>query len=137
MSYQRLFTVIFTSVSLWALLPFSPFAQFSISGRILNQADGKAVDGASVFINNTTKGANTAPDGRFALGGLTPGKYKLVVSMIGFEPATREVTIAEQSINIGDIIIKPVSIGLSEVKITAKKWLRSSRPAQARGARRR
>jgi hypothetical protein len=38
------------------LLPVSCFAQFTVSGRVLNQADKKAVANASVFLSNSSVG---------------------------------------------------------------------------------
>ena len=67
------------------LLPLGCFAQFTISGRILNQADTKPVANASVFLSNSTIGAKTSVDGSFILHNVKPGK-STVISIIGFKP---------------------------------------------------
>jgi hypothetical protein len=112
----------YKSLLLFALLLIysSAYAQFTLSGRIINQADTKPVSGVSVFINNSTIGITTANDGVFSLHNLMPGKYKLVISIIGFETADQDVTIGQNNIDLGDITIFPKSITLKEVKVTAK-----------------
>jgi hypothetical protein len=99
------------------LLPVSCFAQFSISGRILNQADTKPVANASVFLSNATIGANTASNGTFNLSNVKPGKYNLVVSVVGFDAFEQTVVVDNKNLSLNDIIIFPKSIILNEVKI--------------------
>jgi hypothetical protein len=65
--------------------------QVTISGRLLNQADTKPLPNASVFLNNTSAGNKTAADGTFVLHNVKPGKYELIVSIIGFETYTQPI----------------------------------------------
>ncbi|GAC1556842.1 MAG: hypothetical protein NVS3B13_19230 [Mucilaginibacter sp.] len=60
------------------LQPFYSLAQFTISGRILNQADTRPLSNASVFLSNATIGDKTAINGSFLLQNVKPGKYDLV-----------------------------------------------------------
>ncbi len=99
------------------LLPIGCFAQFTVSGRILNQADTKPVASASVFINNTTIGTKTGSDGTFILQNLKPGNYILVVSVIGFETYKQPVTINNGDLTLPIIDILSKTIALNEVKI--------------------
>jgi len=99
------------------LLPVSCFAQFTISGRVLNQADTKPVPDVSVFLSNATIGDKTAANGTFALQNVRPGKYKLVISIVGFENYSQEVTVNSSNINLADITIFPKTIGLKEVTV--------------------
>lgn len=98
------------------LLPLSCFSQFSITGRILNQADTRPVANASVFLADATIGANTADDGTFALKNVKPGKYNLVVSIIGFERYSQAITV-NGNITLPDVLVFPKPISLNEVKI--------------------
>jgi len=100
------------------ILPLSCFAQVTISGRILNQADTKPLANASVFVNNTTIGVKTANDGTFSLHNITPGKYELVVSIIGFETYSQVVEVADKNIALPDILVFPKTTVLNEVKVT-------------------
>ena len=99
------------------LIPFGVFAQFSITGRVLNQADTKPVANASVFLSNATIGSKTFPDGTFLLQNVKPGKYSLVVSIIGFDPYSQVIVVGNNDIKLGDITIYQKTIALNEVKI--------------------
>jgi hypothetical protein len=102
------------------LLPFGCFAQFIISGRILNQADTKPVANVSVFLSNSSIGDKTANDGTFTLHNVKPGKYQMVVSIVGFDTYNRILVVENSSIKLDDITIFPKTIALSEVKIKPK-----------------
>jgi len=99
------------------LLPFGCFAQFTITGRVLNQADTKPVADASVFLNNTVTGDRTTKDGTFRLENVKPGKYKLIISIIGFEPYNATINVVNANIKLPDITIFPKTTTLNEVTI--------------------
>jgi len=102
------------------LLPVGCFAQFTISGRVLNQADTKPVANVSVFLSNATIGGKTANDGTFILHNAKPGKYELVISIIGFDAYHQTIMIDNSNITLPDITISPKTIALAEVTIQAK-----------------
>lgn len=99
------------------LLPLSCFAQFTISARVLNQGSTKPVANASVFLSNSSIGTKTANDGTFTLYNAKPGKYELVISIIGFEKYNQTITVDNNNITLPDILIFPKTILLSEVQI--------------------
>ncbi len=99
------------------LLPLGCFAQFTITGRVLNQADTKPVADASVFLSNATIGGKTAANGTFTFKNVKPGKYQLVISIIGYENYSQDVTINNSNITLPDITIFPKTIGLKEVTV--------------------
>ncbi len=103
------------------LLPIGCFAQFAISGRVLNQADTKPVADASVFISNTSIGDKTASDGTFTLENAKPGTYTLAISIVGFETYNATVIVGNSNINLHDITIFPKTIGLKEVTIKVNR----------------
>ncbi|HTE00713.1 MAG TPA: carboxypeptidase regulatory-like domain-containing protein [Mucilaginibacter sp.] len=102
------------------LLPFSAFAQFTISGRVLNRADKKPVANASIFLGNASVGGKTADDGTFILRDAKPGKYDLVVSVVGFDVYSQPFVINNSNITLPDIEINPREVALKEVTIKAK-----------------
>jgi hypothetical protein len=99
------------------LVPTVCCAQFTISGRVLNQADTKPVAYASVFLNNATNGDKTSAKGTFLLQNVKPGSYELIVSMVGFEVHSQLITITDADVKLPDIAIYPKTIQLNEVKI--------------------
>ncbi|MCO5945874.1 carboxypeptidase-like regulatory domain-containing protein [Mucilaginibacter flavidus] len=102
-------------------ISLSCLGQYTISGRVINQADTKPVAGASVFLSNTTTGTTTAGDGTFLLQNVRPGKYDLVVSIVGFEAEKQTVTVGIAGIKFTDIVLYPKTIALSQVTVRAEK----------------
>ncbi len=103
------------------LLPLCSLAQYTITGRVLNQADTKPVADASVFLSNTATGNKTARDGTFTLENARPGKYKLVISIVGFETYSETLTVGNSNVNLHDITIFPKTIGLKEVTVRVNR----------------
>jgi len=99
------------------LLPLACFAQVVITGRVLNQADTKPLANVSVFLNNTTIGDKTTSGGTFTLHNVKPGKYELVISIIGYDTYQQPVIVGYNNLELPDITLFPKAIGLSEVTI--------------------
>ena len=59
--------------------------QFFIRGRVTDVETQLPLKGASVYINNTTKGSTTNDNGDFELGPLQPGRYEVVASFVGYD----------------------------------------------------
>ena len=104
------------------------FAQNTITGRVISQADTKPVADANVFLSNATIGDHTAASGTFTLAGIKPGKYQLVVSIVGYDTYTQDVIVTNANINLQTITIFPKSIGLNGVTIKAKAGADADRP---------
>lgn len=104
-------------IVLLILLPFSCLGQFSISGKILNQATKMPLADAAVFINNTTAGSTSANDGRFKLSNVKSGKYILIVSLVGFETVKEPFLVDDGNVELGNIYLSPKNIALKEVVI--------------------
>jgi hypothetical protein len=107
--------VIFTFV-----LPIECFAQWTISGRVTDHSDKKPVANASVFLSNATVGNKTANNGTFILSNAKPGKYELIVSIVGFETYRQTITVSNSNISLADILISSKAIALKEVSIKFK-----------------
>jgi TonB-dependent SusC/RagA subfamily outer membrane receptor len=107
--------VIFTLV-----LPIECFAQWTISGKVIDNTDKKPVANASVFLSNATVGNKTANNGTFILSNAKPGKYELIVSIVGFETYRQTITVSNSNISLPDILISSKAIALKEVSIKFK-----------------
>ncbi|MGZ3749929.1 MAG: carboxypeptidase-like regulatory domain-containing protein [Mucilaginibacter sp.] len=96
------------------------FAQTTISGRVLNKSDKEPVANASVFLSNTTVGGESAADGIFVLHNVRPGKYDLIISVVGFKTYNQIVVVNNERIELADIQIVPEVKTLKEVSIRFK-----------------
>jgi outer membrane receptor protein involved in Fe transport len=80
-----------------------------ISGRLLQVTDGSPIGFATVLVQNAAgeqlSGTLSGENGRFQVGGLTPGTYKIRISFPGFYPADADVLVSalNQSYDLGDI----------------------------------
>jgi hypothetical protein len=98
------------------LLPLSSFAQFTISGRVVDFKDKKPVANADVFLNNSTSGTNTGKNGEFKMS-VRPGKYFIIVSIIGYTDYSAQVQVINGNVTLGDIEIAPSNKTLKEVVV--------------------
>jgi len=102
--------------SILLLLPLAGFAQYTISGRILNKADKSPVASASVFLNNTLVGVRAADNGSFSLSNVKSGQYDLVISSVGYETGHTTIMVSAD-LSLPDIYLAPKAIALREVKV--------------------
>lgn len=109
--------VILYIILLW---PLCGLAQSTITGRVLSESDKKPVANASIFLSNASVGTKTTNEGTFILSHARPGKYDLVISIIGFEKYSQTIIISNNNISLPDIYISPKTIALQEVKIKFK-----------------
>lgn len=109
--------------------------QASISGRVFDQ-QGAAVPGASVVARQTetnlTASATTDAEGRFRLPALKLGPYRVVVTLAGFGPETRTLTLTA-----GSAFDLPITLALasldSAVTVTAEAPLLEAARSQIAG----
>lgn len=83
-------------VMLWlfSALPFFVIAQNSISGTV-NDQESNALVGAHVVVLETFSRTITNSEGHFKIGALSPGKYLLEFSYIGFNSKKESVVLDE------------------------------------------
>jgi hypothetical protein len=103
-----------------ALLMNLSFAQSKaiITGIVQNFENAAPVPGCSVFISNTSKGTSTNAKGSFELNNISPGKYELIVSSIGYEtyihsftdkelPLTLRISLKMKATELPDVTVEP------------------------------
>jgi hypothetical protein len=92
------------------------FAQYQISGQVVDAETAAPLEGASVFAQNTTLGTITAKDGTFNLS-LPKGGYELIVTYTGYKKTQQNVLGgADASITIK---LQKEDASLGEVVITS------------------
>lgn len=66
----------------------------TLNGKVINADSKEPLSSASVYLSNTSIGVNTNKNGLFELKVVNGGKYKLVVSYIGYETFTKLINFA-------------------------------------------
>ena len=111
---MRLLTTL--CISILASISFSAFAQYSVSGKIVDSASKEPLTGASVFCQNTTLGTITNKQGEFSLS-LKSGGYELIISFTGYqtkqirvnsgnEATVLNIEMVKEDKSMGEVIIK-------------------------------
>ena len=70
------------ALSIFLLLSFLSYSQYTISGRVLDE-DNEGAVGANVVVQGTTIGVVTDLDGNFTLN-IPKGKNQIVISYVGY-----------------------------------------------------
>jgi hypothetical protein len=107
---------------LFLTLPFSVFAQNTLSGVVLDAKSNLPLPGVNVVVQGANSSTSTDLDGKFKLGGLKSGD-KIVFSYIGYNDVTlnysgqKEVSISlEESSNQLQEVVVQVGYGTAKKK---------------------
>lgn len=109
---------------LFLFLSFSIFAQNNgrISGKIVDKLTQKPIIGASIVLDNSSKGTSADANGTFRLTGLTLKSYNIHFSAIGYEKYTAfNVIINAGNENYLNIELSPSNQELNEVVVTQNR----------------
>ena len=94
------------------------FAQYKITGTVLDSKDGQALPGATATIEaegGKPEGQSTDLDGKFTIRAKS-GKYKLKVVFLGYKEYTKEITVKDEDLKVGTIRLKEDAKELKEVE---------------------
>lgn len=89
---------------------------FTISGIVKDQKE--TLPGAGIYISGYKIATVTDADGKFKLPNLKPGSYDILVQMIGYLPFSKNIIIAEKSVQV-EFLLKQSTTTLNEVVIRA------------------
>lgn len=98
-------------------LLYSSIQAGKIEGTITLTDKIKPVQGANVYLEKTSHGAISNGNGRFTIKNVPAGKYKLIVSNIGYETIKKEIHLAEGDTIKTDFRIVETVTTLDEVVI--------------------
>lgn len=102
-------------------------AQYTVSGKITDKSDGKAIGLATVQLLNKKdssfiNGINSGDDGKFAINVKKSGSYLVKISFVGYNPEFRTVALGKSNpaANIGDVQLGSNDVALKGAVIKAK-----------------
>jgi len=75
-------------------------SQNNIKGKVVHETSGEVIANASIFVNGSTKGTISKPDGSFELNGVPAGNHELVVSCVGYATLVLPYTASDLPLNL-------------------------------------
>jgi hypothetical protein len=108
--------IIFLALTPAFILPQSN-SKITIKGNVTDEKTSEPLDNASVFLENTTMGTRTQITGEFIIRNIPFGSYNLVISYVGYETQTKQLSFYKDSLITVDAKLKPVQLKLKEVNI--------------------
>lgn len=110
-------------ISLVLLLPFFIYAGTTgkLAGTIKDAQTGEPLVGANVIIEGTNFGAATNLNGEYVILNISPGRYNVKFSFIGYETiAIQNVIIVVDQTTLLQIELNPQTIQVDEIVVTAR-----------------
>ncbi len=113
-------TILKKLLFLFLLLPFSMLAQQTVTGIVVDKANGQPIPGVNINIQGSPSGTSTDFDGKFTLGNVKQGNV-LVLSFIGYTTQsityngqkTLSVELAEDANLLKEVVVQ---VGYGTVK---------------------
>ncbi|RZK19765.1 MAG: carboxypeptidase-like regulatory domain-containing protein, partial [Pedobacter sp.] len=96
----------------------------TITGKVISAKDKKPVDFATIAVRSLKDSAvvasgQTNPDGTFSFKAIAPGKYRIYAAFLGLKTATKDVDVAKDAVNAGEIAMADDGVDLKDVNVTA------------------
>jgi hypothetical protein len=102
-----------------------PQQSITLQGRVLQKDTHLPLAGADVYLDNTTLGSCSVKDGSFKIKSIPSGFYRLVVSLIGYQTCTMQLTLAQNHAEMLNIDLEPKELVLKDITVTGsidKEW---------------
>ena len=115
---------------LWPVAARAQVERASLRGTVVDDETGTPLAGAHVFIAESMMGTATDDEGRFTLDRVPLGAHRLYVSMLGFEPASRDTLLRQPQPYDFELRLTPTVIEVGQVVVSAKeakRWHRRLR----------
>ena len=88
-----------------------------IRGRVAD-ANNTGLESVAVTVVGTSIGVTTSGSGQFELRGVPAGTQRVIARRVGFEPTTREITVAAGQATTVDFKLTAASVALENVVVT-------------------
>lgn len=105
----------------WFAVVFSQQTPFQVFGFITDSTSGEALIGANVFIRESGQGMATDNNGYYVLSDIDIAEPKLIVSYVGYEKFELKLDFNKNRSQNINISLKPESIELMQVDVTAEE----------------
>ncbi|MCX6175205.1 MAG: carboxypeptidase-like regulatory domain-containing protein [Ignavibacteriales bacterium] len=111
--------IIFTIFIITLLFTTKSFSQsfYSIEGKVTDAKTNEPLAVVSVYLSQTTIGTLTDKNGNYKINKVSPGKYTLVISQIGYEPFLQIIEIKPETNTQRNFLLKSKPIEMHAIDI--------------------
>ena len=102
-----------------------------ITGTVSDAVTGRPLSGARISVSGFARGAVTSEQGQYRIEGLSRGDYTVTASLLGHQPTNQVVRLTGSSSVMVDFALKPGSVLLSDVVVSASRSPQSGREVAA------
>lgn len=96
----------------------------SIKGHLYDKETGEAISFASVRIDGTDQGSLSDLDGFFVITNLNEGSYNLIITFLGYDTLTSQVTLLKNQDKSLKLYLQETAIELQTVNVSASREIR-------------
>src|SRR5690606_13000502 len=97
------------------------YAQFSLSGQVIDNSTSLPLSGAVVEIHELNRTTVTSSDGRYHFGNLRKTLYHLHITHVGFSSTSTSIRVNESQTTL-NFALKPTTIELQEVLVESNHF---------------
>lgn len=98
--------------------PLTCFAQFNITGRVIDKRYKTPILNAKVFLTDDTARYKTNDDGAFTIPNVKPGEYTLVITSADYETYANSWHVYDNNVSLPDINL----LGVDELDVVNNKY---------------
>jgi len=99
-----------------------------IAGRVTNTETGKAVEGVTVFLEDSQTGTYTKADGTYILQNVQVGEHEINVRLMGYESQKINILVEDNMTTIANFQIKSSAVQIEDYKVTANRAIARETP---------
>ncbi|MCK4255271.1 TonB-dependent receptor, partial [candidate division WOR-3 bacterium] len=123
---SKRWTIMVSVILIGTLMVLSPAVAVtsgtgSIEGKVMNRQTGKPLPLANVILKGNTLGTAADEDGYYIIPEVPVGRYRVIVSMIGYKAVIKTIEVAGDEVSVFDFELYPTVIPMGEIIITATK----------------
>ena len=113
--------LLFTTLSAFSM---AALAQVTVKGKLVDVEGDEPLVGAAVIVEGTSQGTVTDLDGLFNLN-VAPNAT-LVFKYVGFKDLKKKITQKNGVVDLGNVVMNPDAVALSDVVITSQAIARKT-----------
>lgn len=118
--YKKIITISSLLLLILVSQPYIYAQSGSITGHVYDKQSKETLTGANIIVKGTSLGAATDVDGKYIIHNVPAGQITLIISYIGYNPLSENITITENRTLEQNFYLQPQAIEGQTVTVTAQ-----------------